>query len=195
MRTWNVGGENSWHAWNKWRCEPCSPYLLLLLLLLDCPRNRGQPLEVSASGAIPAVAQFPIKEEKFAMLLDGSHDRAGFFSGLDSVDRYLRETARGQMEKGVSVTRVMVEIDASLRKTVLGYFTLFCITIDAREWQATPKGLPRQIVSAVLLGRLKVTQIVHGKGCRFHVAGHSPPIGKRDHRAHGRCGLSGGCRH
>ena len=39
-------------------------------------------------------------------LLDGAHDRSGFVSGLDSVDRYLRETARSHMEKGVSVTRV-----------------------------------------------------------------------------------------
>lgn len=97
-------------------------------------------------------------------LLDGSHDRAGFFSGLDSVDRYLRETARGHLEKRVSVTRVMVETDASPPKTVLGYFTLSCITVEAREWPGAPKGLPRQTVSAVLLGRLAVAQVAHGKG-------------------------------
>ena len=41
-------------------------------------------------------------------LLDESHDLVGFVSGLDSVDRCLRETARGHMEKGVSVTRVLI---------------------------------------------------------------------------------------
>jgi GNAT superfamily N-acetyltransferase len=97
-------------------------------------------------------------------LLDGSHDRAGFLSGLDSVDRYLRETARGHLEKGVSVTRVLVEKDALSPKTVLGYFTLSSITVEAREWPGAPKGLPRQTVSAVLLGRLAVAQIAHGKG-------------------------------
>lgn len=97
-------------------------------------------------------------------LLDGSHDREGFSSGLDSVDRYLRETARGHLEKGVSVTRVMVETDASPPKAVLGYFTLSCITVEAREWPGAPKGLPKQTVAAVLLGRLAVAKIAHGKG-------------------------------
>jgi hypothetical protein len=66
-------------------------------------------------------------------LLDASHDRAGFFSGLDSVDRYLRETARGHLEKGVSVTRVLVETDAVSPKLVLGYFTLSGIKLRETE--------------------------------------------------------------
>jgi GNAT superfamily N-acetyltransferase len=97
-------------------------------------------------------------------LLDGSHDRVGFFSGLDTVDRYLRETARSHLEKGVSVTRILVESDAVSPKAVLGYFTLSNITVEAREWPGAPKGLPRQTVSAVLLGRLAVAQSAHGKG-------------------------------
>lgn len=97
-------------------------------------------------------------------LLDGSHDRTGFVSGLDSVDRYLRETARGHMEKGVSVTRVLVEAEAIPPKAVLGYFTLSNITVEAREWPEVSKGLPRQAVSAVLLGRLAVAQASQGKG-------------------------------
>lgn len=97
-------------------------------------------------------------------LLDGSHDRTGFVSGLDSVDRYLRETAQGHMEKGVSVTRVLVEAEAMPPKAVLGYFTLSNINIEAREWPKVSKGLPRQAVSAVLLGRLAVAQVSQGKG-------------------------------
>lgn len=97
-------------------------------------------------------------------LLDGSHKRAGFFSGLESVDRYLRETARGHLEKGISVTRVLVETNARTPKPVLGYFSLSCITIEAREWPGAPKGLPRQAVSAVLLGRLAVAQSAQGRG-------------------------------
>lgn len=97
-------------------------------------------------------------------LLEASHDRAGFVSGLDSVDRYLRETARGHMEKGVSVTRVLVEAGAISPKAVLGYFTLSNITVEAKEWPEAPKGLPRQAVSAVLLGRLAVAQASHGRG-------------------------------
>lgn len=97
-------------------------------------------------------------------LLDGSHSRAQFVSGLDSVDRYLGETARGHMEKGVSITRVLVETEATPPKIVLGYFTLSNITVEAREWPGAPKGLPRQAVSAVLLGRLAVAQAAHGQG-------------------------------
>ena len=97
-------------------------------------------------------------------LLDGSHDRVGFVSGLDSVDRYLRETARGHMEKGVSVTRVLIESEAMTPKAVLGYFTLSNITVEAREWPGAPKGLPRQAVSAGVLGRLAVPQASHGQG-------------------------------
>jgi ribosomal protein S18 acetylase RimI-like enzyme len=97
-------------------------------------------------------------------LLDASHDRVGFSSGLDSVNRYLRETARGHLEKGVSVTRVLVETNAVSPKAVLGYFTLSSITVDAREWPGTPKGMPRQAVPAVLLGRLAVAQNAHGSG-------------------------------
>jgi len=97
-------------------------------------------------------------------LLSGSQDRAGFFSGHESVDRYLRETARGHLIKGISVTRVLVEADASSPKTIHGYFTLSCISIEAREWPGVPKGLPKQAVSAVLLGRLAVAKFAQGKG-------------------------------
>lgn len=97
-------------------------------------------------------------------LLDTCHDRSGFCSGLESVDRYFKETARGHLEKGISVTRVLAEVDASAPKAVLGYFTLSTITIEAKEWPGVPKGLPKQNVSAVLLGRLAVSESAHGKG-------------------------------
>jgi len=68
------------------------------------------------------------------------------------------------MEKGVSVTRVLIEAEAMTPKAVLGYFTMSNITVEAREWPEAPKGLPRQAVSAALLGRLAVAQASHGKG-------------------------------
>ena len=83
---------------------------------------------------------------------------------MESVDRYLRETARSHLEKGVSVTRVLVAADATPPKVVLGFFTLSNITVEAKEWPGAPKGLPRQAVSAVLLGRLAVAKIAHGRG-------------------------------
>jgi predicted N-acetyltransferase YhbS len=97
-------------------------------------------------------------------ILNDCHARAEFASGLESVDRYLRETARSHLEKGVSVTRVLVAADATPPKIVLGYFTLSNITVEARDWPGVPKALPRQAVSAVLLGRLAVAKVVHGRG-------------------------------
>jgi GNAT superfamily N-acetyltransferase len=68
------------------------------------------------------------------------------------------------MEKGVSVTRVLVAAGATPPKAVFGYLTLSNITVEAREWPGVPKGLPKQAVSAVLLGRLAVAESAHGRG-------------------------------
>lgn len=97
-------------------------------------------------------------------LLSEEHDRAGFASGLESVDRYLRETARGHLAKGVSVTRVIVGAEAVPPKPILGYFTLSTIVVEATAWPGAPKSLPRQPISAVLLGRLAVSKEAQGKG-------------------------------
>ena len=97
-------------------------------------------------------------------LLDASHDRKAFFSGLDSVDDYLRQTARGHTEKGVSLTRVLVMADATAPKPVLGYFTLAPCMVEAAGWPEVPKGLPRNPVGAVLLGRLAVDASMQGQG-------------------------------
>lgn len=97
-------------------------------------------------------------------ILAESHDRAGFESGLESVDRYLRETARGHLSKGVSVTRVLVEAGALPPKPILGYFTLSSITIEPKGWPGTMKGLPKQPLSAVLLGRLAISRNAQGLG-------------------------------
>ena len=97
-------------------------------------------------------------------ILADCHDRAGFTSGLESVDRYLRETARGHLAKGVSVTRILVEADSPPPKTILGFFTLSSITVDAKDWPGSPKGLPKHPVSAVLLGRLAVAGSARQRG-------------------------------
>ena len=97
-------------------------------------------------------------------ILSTAHDRAGFHSGLESVDRYFREIARGHLEKGISITRVMVETDAGAPKQVLGFFTLSGILVEATPWPGAPKGLPSQAVPAILLGRLAVAANHQGKG-------------------------------
>lgn len=94
---------------------------------------------------------------KYALeLLDRSHDRQSFTCGLETIDRYLKETARKHTESGVSLTRVLTESQAQAPKPVLGYFTLTPITVSASAWPDAPKHLPRQPVGAILLGRLGV---------------------------------------
>jgi GNAT superfamily N-acetyltransferase len=97
-------------------------------------------------------------------ILAECHDRAGFASGLESVDRYLQETARGHLEKGIRVTRVLVEAGGAPPKEEVGYFTLSNITVEAGGWPGVAKRLPKQAVSAVLLGRLAVAKAAHERG-------------------------------
>jgi ribosomal protein S18 acetylase RimI-like enzyme len=97
-------------------------------------------------------------------LLDATHDRKSFVSGQPSLDAYLRETARSHTEKGVSLTRVLVHAEASAPKPILGYFTLTPCMVEAAGWPDVPKGLPRNPVGAVLLGRLAVDASMHAQG-------------------------------
>jgi GNAT superfamily N-acetyltransferase len=97
-------------------------------------------------------------------LLSDEHDRGGFRCGRESLDRYLRETAKGHLTKGVSITRVLVRCDASIPKTILGYFTLTTILAEAKNWPQAAKGLPRMPVPVILLGRLAVHEGHQGQG-------------------------------
>jgi GNAT superfamily N-acetyltransferase len=97
-------------------------------------------------------------------LLSDAHDRNGFHCGKESLERYLRETARGHLAKGVSVTRVLIERGARKPKPVLGYFTLTGTLAKADHWPAATKGLPMVPVPMVLLGRLAVAEDWQGKG-------------------------------
>jgi len=97
-------------------------------------------------------------------LLDATHDRKAFHSGLDTIDLYLKETARGHTDKGVSLTRVLVSPEAAPPKPILGYFTLTPCMVEAAGWPQVPKGLPRNPVGAVLLGRLGVAKSMQGTG-------------------------------
>jgi GNAT superfamily N-acetyltransferase len=97
-------------------------------------------------------------------LLSDDHDRKGFRCGKDSLERYLRETAKGHLDKGVSITRVLVERNARKPKPVLGYFTLTSTVASAANWPGVAKGLPSMPVPMVLLGRLAVAQDWQGRG-------------------------------
>lgn len=97
-------------------------------------------------------------------LLSDDHDRKGFRCGKDSLERYLRETAKGHLVKGVSITRVLVDRNARKPKAVLGYFTLTSTVASAANWPGAAKGLPSMPVPMVLLGRIAVAEDWQGQG-------------------------------
>ncbi len=97
-------------------------------------------------------------------LIAEEHDRKAFRCGRESLDVYLRETAKGHLAKGVSVTRVLVERGAHKPKPILGYFTLTSTLANAVKWPGVIKGLPALPVPTVLLGRLAVAEPWQGHG-------------------------------
>lgn len=96
--------------------------------------------------------------------LSSSHDRAGFDCGVPSLERYLRETARQHVAKGVAKTFVLVEDERSAPKPILGFFTLsLCHVIADEVPPKWAKKLPREI-PAMKLGRLAVARVHQRKG-------------------------------
>ena len=88
-------------------------------------------------------------------LLSDDHDRKKFRCGSESLERYLRETAKSHLTKGVSITRVMVERNAQKPKPILGYFTLTSTLAKAVNWPGTAKGLPGKFSVKVMLGLMR----------------------------------------
>ena len=122
-------------------------------------------------------------------LLDSTHDRKSFASGLASVDSYLKETARSHTEKGISLTRVLIHADAHSPKPIFGYFTLTPCMVEAAGWPSVPKGLPRNPVGAVLLGRLAVDISMENQGIASRLLALARSISASSLRATGGIGM------
>jgi len=122
-------------------------------------------------------------------LLSGEHDRKGFCCGKESLDRYLRETARGHLAKGVSITRVLVERNSGTPKPVLGFFTLTCTLAAAADWPGVAKGLSAKPVPMVLLGRLAVAQDWQKRGIARLLLAAAREIAAGSMRASGGIGM------
>jgi GNAT superfamily N-acetyltransferase len=93
--------------------------------------------------------------------LMSDHDRAPFSCGQPSLDRFLKESARQNQDKGVSRTFVLLR-DEELR--VYAYHTLSAGEVDK---DALPpklaKKLPKYPVPVAVLGRLAVDVSVQGQ--------------------------------
>jgi GNAT superfamily N-acetyltransferase len=96
--------------------------------------------------------------------LGSSHDRAGFDCGVIALNRYLRETARQHVAKGIAKTFVLVEDTDSEPRPVLGFFTLsLCQVLATDVPPKWAKKLPRKI-PAMRLGRLAVARAHQREG-------------------------------
>lgn len=123
-------------------------------------------------------------------LLSEDHDRQGFLCGSESLNRYLRETARGHLAKGVSIIRVLIERGARKPKPVLGYFTLTGTLAKASDWPGAAKGLPAMPVPIVLLGRLAVAEDWQGRGIARLLLAAAREIAAGSMRGAGGVGLA-----
>jgi GNAT superfamily N-acetyltransferase len=97
-------------------------------------------------------------------LLEATHDRSGFDCGVDPLNRYLQQIARQHIAKGISKTFVLVDEHATVRKPVLGFFTIsLCQVLGQQVPAKWAKKLPEQI-PAMRLGRLAVALGHQGAG-------------------------------
>jgi GNAT superfamily N-acetyltransferase len=94
--------------------------------------------------------------------LGSHHDRSGFESGVEPLDRYFRTQAGQDARKNMAAPFVLMLPDG----TIAGYYTLSSTAVQLAELpQQAVRKLPRYpLVPATLLGRLAVDRRQQGKG-------------------------------
>lgn len=90
------------------------------------------------------------------------HDRSGFDSGVESLDRYFRIQAGQDARKNMAAPFALVLSDGA----IAGYYTLSATSLTLAELpETTARKLPRYpLVPATLIGRLAVDRRYQGKG-------------------------------
>lgn len=94
--------------------------------------------------------------------LGSHHDRSGFESGVEPLDRYFRTQAGQDARKNLAAPFVLLLADG----TAAGYYTLSSSAVRLAELpEHTARKLPRYpLVPATLLGRLAVDRRQQGRG-------------------------------
>ncbi|MGH7103011.1 MAG: GNAT family N-acetyltransferase [Acetobacteraceae bacterium] len=94
--------------------------------------------------------------------LTSSHDRSGFESGVEPLDRYFRTQASRDARRNIAAPFILVLPGG----TIAGYYTLSSTSVQLAELPAqTVRKLPRYpLIPATLLGRLAVDRRQQGKG-------------------------------
>ena len=92
-----------------------------------------------------------------------NHDRQGFDCGQAELNAFLRDHARQSHERGAAKT--FLAIDDGDGKTVHGYYSLSPASIEyARTPAIVRRGLGPYDIGAFRLGRLAVSNALHGQG-------------------------------
>ncbi len=86
--------------------------------------------------------------------LNKSHNREQFDCGVDVLNQFIRQTARQHIQKGISRTFVLVDLDRP--QSIIGFFTLTICEIRIEKLpESIAKKYPSQ-VPGVKLARLAV---------------------------------------
>jgi len=95
-------------------------------------------------------------------VLGPPHDRSGFESGVEPLDRYFRTQAGQDARKKLAAPFVLVLSDG----TIAGYYTLSSTAIKLADLpeQVTRKLARYPLIPATLLGRLAVDRRQQGRG-------------------------------
>jgi GNAT superfamily N-acetyltransferase len=103
-----------------------------------------------------------VTEPFLVAALAPDHDRAGFSSGVEALDRYFREQVTQDVRR--RATACYVAVDAATSK-VAGYYTLAAAGVSLADLpKALSKRLPRYpSVPVARLGRLAVDQAYRGR--------------------------------
>ena len=92
-----------------------------------------------------------------------NHDRQRFDCGQPELNAFLRNHARQSHERGAAKT--FLAIDDGDGKTAHGYYSLSPAPVEcARTPEIVRRGLGRNDVGAFRLGRLAVSNALHGQG-------------------------------
>ena len=93
-------------------------------------------------------------------MLGPQHDRTAFSCGVTALDSYLQRQARQDAERNLAAAFVLT----SDGKTIAGFYTLSAHSILAADLPEThEKRLPRFPLPVTLLGRMGVSQTLHGQ--------------------------------
>jgi ribosomal protein S18 acetylase RimI-like enzyme len=94
--------------------------------------------------------------------LGSHHDRAAFASGVEPLDRYLREQAGQEVRRGAAAVHVLVD---SATGAIVGYYTLSAAVVVLSDLPAEmARKAPRYpSLPALLIGQLAVDQRYRGQ--------------------------------